>query len=358
MKRLGAWALRIASMMLTLAASAVALVWFLANQPGPQPPASAIIAVAGDEPVVAFTVPAGAGTQVVGRELEREGLISNQLVFRLAGILYLRGRSLQAGDYEFAPRSSVVEMMSAMAEGRIVQYRLTLPEGRSVAEAMDIIAAASFLTGPMPEPPPEGTMLPDTYLVSRGTTRTAMVERMTTAHRELMEDLWAARAPNLPFDTPTEAVILASIVEKETSKPDERRRVAGLYINRLRLGMRLESDPTIIYGITRGRPLGRGIRRSEIDGLTPWNTYRIDGLPPTPIANPGRAALEATLNPLETDEIFMVADGTGGHFFSRTYAEHNAAVQRWREIERSRERNATVPVGQAPATNVSAGARP
>jgi UPF0755 protein len=357
MKRLGAWAIRIGSMGLTLLACAVGAVLYLSNVAGPEPKAGAVIEGARGKPVVTFNIPKGAGSQVVGRDLERAGLISSATIFRLAELLYLRGDKLQAGDYEFAPRTSLREIMQTLADGKVVQYRVTIPEGRSVAEAMDIIAKADFLSGKMPDAPPEGTMLPDTYMVARGTDRASLIKRMTSSHDRVLAELWAARAPNLPFSTPAEAVILASIVEKETGQADERHRVAGLYINRLRQGMRLESDPTIIYGITKGRPLGRGIRRSEIDAVTRWNTYQIDGLPPTPIANPGREALEATLNPMATDELFMVADGTGGHTFSRTYAEHNAAVARWRVIEREKAEAAARAAANPAATPASQATR-
>jgi UPF0755 protein len=186
------------------------------------------------------------------------------------------------------------------------------------------------------EVPPEGALLPDTYQVQRGDDRAVVLQRMRAARDKLLVQLWTKRAPGLPFATPEEAVTLASIVEKETGAPSERPRVAAVFENRLRAGMRLESDPTIIYGISKGRPLGRGLTVSEIAAPTPYNTYRIAGLPPTPIANPGRASLEAVLNPPQTAELFFVADGTGGHVFASSYAEHQKNVTRWRAVERER----------------------
>jgi UPF0755 protein len=184
--------------------------------------------------------------------------------------------------------------------------------------------------------PEEGVLLPETYRADRGDSRQSLLDRMRSDQQALLDRLWASRQPGLPFSSPREAVILASIVEKETGQADERRRVAGVFINRLRMGMRLQSDPTVIYAISRGEPLGRGLRASELLSRSPWNTYAYSGLPPTPIANPGKASLEAVLDPIKTQELFFVADGRGGHVFARTLSEHNANVARWREIERAR----------------------
>ena len=181
-----------------------------------------------------------------------------------------------------------------------------------------------------------GVLLPETYRADRGDTRQSILDRMRTDQQKLLDRLWEARQPGLPLASPQEAVILASIVEKETGRTDERRRVAGVFINRLRMGMRLQSDPTVIYAISRGEPLGRGLRASELLNRSPWNTYAYSGLPPSPIANPGRASLEAVLDPIQEGELYFVADGGGGHVFARTLAEHNANVARWREVERAR----------------------
>jgi UPF0755 protein len=192
-----------------------------------------------------------------------------------------------------------------------------------------------WLSGDL-EVPEEGVLLPETYRADRGDTRQSVVDRMRSDQQALLDRLWAARQPGLPLNSPREAVILASIVEKETGQTDERKRVAGVFINRLRMGMRLQSDPTVIYAISRGEPLGRGLRASELLSRSPWNTYAYSGLPPTPIANPGKASLEAVLDPFQTQDLYFVADGTGGHVFARTLAEHNANVARWREVERAR----------------------
>jgi UPF0755 protein len=184
--------------------------------------------------------------------------------------------------------------------------------------------------------PEEGVLLPETYRADRGDSRQSLVDRMRSDQQALLDRLWAARQPGLPLNSPREAVILASIVEKETGQADERRRVAGVFINRLRMGMRLQSDPTAIYAISRGEPLGRGLKASELLSRSPWNTYAYSGLPPTPIANPGKASLEAVLDPIQTQELYFVADGSGGHVFARTLSEHEANVARWREVERAR----------------------
>lgn len=199
--------------------------------------------------------------------------------------------------------------------------------------AAEALARAPELTGVAPAPP-EGSLLPDTYQFVRGDDRAVVLRRMMDAHDEMLGALWSKRQPGLPFSTPAEAVVLASIVEKETGIASERPRVAAVFVNRLRAGMRLESDPTIIYGLNRGRPLGRGIRLSELTAATPYNTYMVDGLPPTPIANPGRASLAAVLDPPKTEELFFVADGSGGHVFAATYEAHKKNVERWRAHEK------------------------
>jgi len=204
-------------------------------------------------------------------------------------------------------------------------------------QVVDALKRAEFLTGEIAEVPPEGTLAPDSYEVARGADRAALLAEMAARQSAALAELWAARAEGLPYDTPEEALIMASIVEKETGIAEERRRVASVFVNRLEQGMRLQTDPTVIYGVTRGEGvLGRGLRQSELRRETPWNTYVIDGLPPTPIANPGRLSIEAALNPEETDLLYFVADGTGGHAFARTLAEHNENVARWRAIEAER----------------------
>lgn len=281
-------------------------------------------------------VPRGAGVSTIGRMLEAEGQVRNALLFRGATALYAGGRHLQAGEYLIPAGASLRSVIEMLASGAALQHPITAAEGLTSQMIIDIIASSDVLTGDVPPTPPEGSLLPETYNVQRGMDRAALVAQMQDAQRAVMEELWPRRADNLPFSTQEEALILASIVEKETGVAEERPRVAAVFVNRLRQGMRLESDPTIIYGISQGRPLGRGIRASELARRTNYNTYQIDGLPPTPIANPGRASIEAVLNPAPTRDLFFVADGTGGHVFAATVAEHNRNVAAWREIERQR----------------------
>lgn len=322
--------------LLLLAVAALVFAWSAYVGPGPR-------ASEGDETVVVLT--SGSGVASIGQRLHEAGVIRSPEMFRLAASLSGSDRRLRAGEYRIASRSSLRDVIQKLVSGDVVRHFVTVPEGRASVQVVDILMNSAVLTGEV-EVPPEGSVLPDTYEVVRGESRAAVLARMQQAQSTLLERLWETRAPDLPIRTPQEAVILASIVEKETGIDGERALVAGVFVNRMRRGMRLESDPTIIYGITQGRPLGRGIRLSELQARTPYNTYQIDGLPPTPIANPGRAALEAVLNPPQTDYIFFVADGTGGHAFARTYDEHLRNVARWRQIER--ERAATPAVRPAP----------
>jgi len=226
--------------------------------------------------------------------------------------------------------------MELLRSGKSILYRITIPEGLTSAQVIRLVEADLVLVGEAKEVPLEGGLLPETYLFQRGMSRNDLIEQMLTAHDNVLSELWQGRSENLPFSTPEEAVILASIVEKETAVAEERVRVAAVFVNRLKRNMRLESDPTIIYGLTQGEPLGRGLRQSELKKVTPYNTYEVDGLPPTPIANAGRASLAAVLNPLDTKELFFVADGNGGHVFAETYRQHQRNVAAWRRIERAR----------------------
>ncbi|MEM6626239.1 MAG: endolytic transglycosylase MltG [Pseudomonadota bacterium] len=282
-------------------------------------------------------VPAGASVRRMADTLAEAGAIEDPFRFRLAARVLDVETDLKAGEYAVPSGASLKEILEILREGKAVLYPITIPEGLTSAMIMRRLEASEVLTGDLPEvTPAEGVLLPDTYLVPRGETREAMVSRMIRAKQEVVEELWASRQPGLPIDTPEDAVILASIVEKETGMAEERPRVAAVFVNRLRRPMRLESDPTIIYGISQGEPLGRGLRRSEIDRKTPYNTYQIDGLPPTPICNPGRDAIAAVLDPPQTNDLFFVADGTGGHAFATTYAEHRRNVANWRKIEAAR----------------------
>lgn len=284
-------------------------------------------------------IPRGASLSSISERLEEAGVVRSALAFELLARLTRQERELKAGEYALPPGASVRQALDLIASGRSLLYAVTVPEGRTSAMVIDILAEADFLSGEVPPAPPEGSILPETYKVPRGTDRAALLREMMDAHARVVDELWATRAADLPFDTKEEAVILASIVERETGLAEERERVAAVFVNRLRRGMRLESDPTIIYGISQGRPLGRGIRRSEIEARTPYNTYQIDGLPPTPIANAGRESIAAVLNPPKTNEIFFVAidpfDYSKGHVFSETYEQHRAAVARLRAAERA-----------------------
>ena len=276
----------------------------------------------------------GLGLKAIAARLHEQDLVRDPRIFELGVRLRKADKGLRAGEYAIPSGASMLDIMEILRSGQSIQYAVTIPEGQSVVQVFDIIGADPVLTGELSEIPPEGSILPETYFFTRGTTRGEILARMRKAHDALLDASWETRADDLPLKTKEEAVILASIVEKETGVAEERPLVASVFINRLKKGIRLQSDPTIIYGITKGRPLGRRIRLSELNAATPYNTYQVDGLPPTPIANPGRASLEAVLNPPETDYLFFVADGSGGHVFASTLAEHNRNVLKWRQYQR------------------------
>ncbi len=286
--------------------------------------------------VATFVVKRGASMGEVATQLENRNLISDARIFRYGAKILDVEKGLKAGEYEFKAGASMREILANLISGKSVLHSLTIPEGLTVLQILTRIGEDEVLVGDMPaEIPPEGSLLADTQRFSRGTTRAEIVQKLMNDQKKLVDEIWARRAPNLPVKDINEFVTLASIVEKETGKSDERPRVAGVFINRLNQGMRLQSDPTIIYGIYggRGKPADQPIRKSDLDKVTPYNTYQIDGLPPTPIANPGKAALEAVANPSQTNELFFVADGTGGHVFAATLQEHNENVARWRDVE-------------------------
>lgn len=282
-----------------------------------------------------IVLPKGAGVNQIAAALKRQGLIGSRTVFVVAARLTGAARRLKAGEYEFRSGASTSEILADIAAGKVVRRFVVVPEGWTSQMAADAVRAEPALTGTV-ETPPEGSLLPDGYQIQRGEDRTVVMQRMRQARDTVLAQLWAARAPDIPLQTPEQAVTLASIVEKETGLPAERPRVAAVFENRLRIGMALQSDPTIIYGLTQGRPLGHGITRSELDRETPYNTYKIKGLPPGPIANPGRASLAAVLNPPTSDELYFVADGTGGHAFASTSEQHVVNVERWHALERAR----------------------
>jgi UPF0755 protein len=279
----------------------------------------------------------GTGVADIAIQLERQGMISDARIFRLGLRVYGNDASLKAGEYEVKAAASMHDIMELLKSGRSVQYAITIPEGMTVEQAFQRIARTEELVGEMPaELPAEGSLAADTLRFTRGAKRQDIIDKLMADQRILVERVWASRAEGLPIDDVNEFVTLASIVEKETGRADERPRVAAVFINRLKKGMRLQSDPTIIYGMFggKGRPADRPIFRSDIDKPTPYNTYAINGLPPGPIANPGRAALEAVANPSSTQELYFVADGTGGHVFASTLEEHNENVARFRAFEK------------------------
>ena len=347
------------------------------------------------EQAICFRVDRGASLAAVSRALESQGAITDARIFRIGADYSDKAQGLKFGSYLIQPASSMDAIIDQLTRGgqsscgseinfRIgvttaevilreldpatqryeevakfdpaaeaaptayldaandpgIRFRVTLAEGTTVWQAVDSLKRADFLEGATPaDLPPEGSLAPDSYEVTKGADRAALLAEMQARQTRILDDLWASRQDGLPYADKAEALVMASIIEKETGVPDERGTVASVFVNRLRQGMRLQTDPTVIYGVTRGQgTLGRGLRQSELRAATPWNTYVIDGLPPTPIANPGRASIEAALNPPTTPFIFFVADGTGGHAFAETLAEHNANVAKWRQIEAERER--------------------
>jgi UPF0755 protein len=276
----------------------------------------------------------GAGLSEIGGDLKRAGVVASSPLFIAAADLARGRHGLKAGEYAFPSRASLHDVIARMKAGLIVHHRVTVPEGLSSRQVADLLAASAVLTGPV-SAPPEGSVLPETYEVVRGDTRASVLARMSEARDRLLATLWASRKPNLPFVTPEQAVTLASIVEKETALPAERPHVAAVYVNRLRQAIKLEADPTIIYAAGNGLPLGHPILASELAAPGPYNTYLNTGLPPTPIDNPGRASLAAALDPSDSDDLYFVATGQGGHVFSKSLAEHDKNVARWREAQKA-----------------------
>ena len=280
----------------------------------------------------------GAGMSQIARDLEQAGVISDSRLFRLYARYRKLDSGLHAGEYRFEPAISMTGVLDQLTAGRTVQRFVTIPEGLTSREAVALIAAAEGMKG-IVDIPPEGSILPETHTFTLNENRAVLVARMQQAMKDTVAELWARRAENLPVSTPEEAVILASIVEKETGLPEERQRVAAVFVNRLRKGMKLQSDPTVVYAITRGeRELGRALRFKDLEVQDPYNTYYAAGLPPGPICNPGRAAIAAVLNPIESKELYFVADGSGGHAFAETLAEHNRNVANWRKVQKEQRR--------------------
>ncbi len=280
-------------------------------------------------------IPEGSSLAAASTRLERAGAIRSASRFRLLARLLGSGTSIKAGEYSLPANASPSAILRLLQQGKALQRLVVVPEGYPSVLVHDALTRAEGLGGVVPVPA-EGSILPDGYAFQRGDTRGELVGRMQAAMRTYLAAAWAKRKPGIAVTTPRQAVILASVVEKETGKPSERRTVAAVYGNRLRLGMPLQADPTVIYPITRGRPLGRRILRSELNAKNGYNTYASPGLPVGPIANPGRASIDAVLDPAPSKALYFVADGTGGHVFANTLAEHNANVRRWYAIRRAR----------------------
>jgi len=283
----------------------------------------------------AFVVPSGSSLTSIADKLEKEGLIASSDTFLLWAKILGSGDPIKAGEFLVPAGSSPSTILDTFQHGEVIRRFVTIPEGLPSILVYERLMAEPLLTGPIPVPE-EGSVLPESYDFERGEARTAVLARMQKAMRDTIAEVWPKRAPGIAVSSPEEAVTLASIVEKETGVARERRMVAGLYSNRVKQGMLLQADPTIIYPITKGKPLGRRIRQSEIAAVNGYNTYTMVGLPKGPITNPGRASIEAVLNPAKTDALYMVADGKGGHVFASTLAEHNANVARWFAIRRAR----------------------
>lgn len=284
-------------------------------------------------------VPPSTGINIIAKELASRGIISKAFIFRVGVKFFSEQEVMKAGQYLFTAHLSSRDVVKLLQTGKTVVHRITFAEGLTSTEIAAQLALTEDLTGDLSLPIAEGSLLPETYHFSYADPRSGLIKRMRKGLSKLMMGLWPYRDANLPFKSQREALILASIVEKETGKPSERAHIAGVFINRLRKKMRLQSDPTVVYGITKGQgTLGRSLRRSELRQKTAYNTYTNYGLPPTPIANAGRKSIEAVLHPMKTNDFYFVADGTGGHLFSRTLKQHNRNVSKWRKIEKLRQK--------------------
>jgi len=301
-------------------------------------------------------LPPGSDSADMIAQLQREGVIDNPSLMNYTLLATGARNKLKPGEYLFKPHVSIREVIDEMIAGKQVMHSFTVPEGLTSEQIVQRLRENDMLAGDIVDTPKEGALLPDTYKFPRGFPRARLISKMQEDQRKLLEQIWARRDADLPLHSPRELVTLASIVEKETGKAEERPRVAAVFVNRLRKHMRLQSDPTIIYGLVGGKgSLGRGILRSEIEKFTPYNTYTIDGLPPGPIANPGRAALEAVAHPAATDDLYFVADGTGGHVFANSLANHSRNVQQWRRIEQDNKNKAGETPDQDDAGHDAAG---
>src|ERR1700752_4114884 len=295
-------------------------------------------------------IPARAGMTDIADILQREGVIDDNRWAFIGSVFALKARSdLKPGEYSFQKNASLRDVIGTMVEGKVVQHAVTIPEGLTSEQILAKLQDSDIFTGSVHEIPREGTLLPETYKFPRGTSRDQVIQRMQQAQKRVVAEIWERRSQDLPIKTSEQLVTLASIVEKETGKPDERSRVAAVFVNRLKQKMKLQSDPTIIYGLVGGKgTLGRPIKRSEIMQPSPYNTYVIDGLPPGPIANPGRASLEAAANPARTRDLYFVADGTGGHAFTETDDQHQKNVAKLRTMEKQIQTDTVEPAAEPP----------
>ncbi|MBS0253398.1 MAG: endolytic transglycosylase MltG [Proteobacteria bacterium] len=349
--------LTVALVLMLLIGGTSFLIFHQFESPGPLPQARTVI------------IPKGEGRIAIAERLEREGVITNRWTF-VGGYLLQgflgghKGGELKAGEYQIKEHASMRDVIDTLAEGKSILYKTTLPEGLTSEQIVERLKAEPNLSGEISSVPAEGTLLPDTYYFSKGASRNEILERMRSDMEKTLAQLWEGRDPDLPVRSMDELVTFASIVEKETGRSDERDRVAAVFYNRLRKGMRLQSDPTIIYGIVGGQgALGRGITKSDIETKSPYNTYQVNGLPPGPICNPGKSALLAALHPAKTSDLYFVADGTGGHTFSETLKEHNNAVQKWRQVEKQKAQGdadqnddaAPIPTAKTAKANTSKG---
>ena len=303
-------------------------------------------------------IPARAGKRDIAEVLQKEGVINVNPWLFIGGVYALKASSdLKPGEYSFAKHASLRDVIATIVEGKVVQHAITIPEGLTSEQIVARLSDNDIFAGSVREIPREGTLLPETYKFPRGTTRDQVIQRMQQTQKRVLAEIWERRNPDIPVKSPEQLVTLASIVEKETGRADERSRVAAVFTNRLRQKIKLQSDPTIIYGLVGGKgTLGRPIKRSEITQPTPYNTYVIEGLPPGPISNPGRASLEATANPARTRDLFFVADGTGGHTFTETYDAHQKGVARLRAMERQIQNDTAEPAEEAQQAPAAAGA--
>jgi UPF0755 protein len=284
-------------------------------------------------------IPRGAGLETIGQRLEESGVISHRLFFIAGAVLTGRQRPVKFGEYLFPPGVSVRSLLEQMRDGRVVVRKLTVPEGLTVAQVFELVSKAEGLSGALPSPVAEGSLLPETYNYSWGDGRAELIARMSKAMEDALADAWSNRTPGLPLNAPKDLATLASIIERETGQAVERPRVAAVFVNRLRKGMRLQSDPTVIYGITNGAaPFERALTRADLERPTAYNSYTNFGLPPGPIANPGRASLQAASQPGNFEDLYFVADGSGGHAFAQNLEQHNRNVARWRRLQQERGR--------------------